>query len=398
MQYSQRDPNRDKKHGRVYRLVGTEQKLVKPVTQAGKKVEEILEQVREYEWRTRYRARRELQGRPAAEVLPAVAEWVAKLDPKDPMYDRLCCEALWIQQSHHKVDRTLAEKVVMSAKAFEARAAATHVLADEREFLADVLPILIRASADSHPRVQTEAVRGLSFFSESSAMAAVAEVTKKPLDYWTRYTVEATLAANEPAWRQDYLTGKIAKDTPEAAKIMASILASNKSGGAAAPWLKQLLGTDEQTPETRNKAMTALAGLKGNPSNGRVVFQRLCISCHKVGNGEGQDFGPNLDKVAERSKTRYKLVESLIDPNAEVEAKYLSTRVDTLDGKSITGLLVSESKTELVIFDGKDKKTIKVDDIDRKQQLKQSSMPEGLAGSMAPSEFLDLIEYLATLK
>ena len=84
MQYSQRDPNRDHTRGRIYRLVGKD----KPLRQAGDAVRQVgrrrlLEQLREYEWRTRYRARRELRDRPAAEVLPAVKAWVAKLDPAE---------------------------------------------------------------------------------------------------------------------------------------------------------------------------------------------------------------------------------------------------------------------------------------------------------------------------
>ena len=51
-----------------------------------------------------------------------------------------------------------------------------------------------------------------------------------------------------------------------------------------------------------------------------------------------------------------------------------------------------------MLFDGKEKRSIPVADIEERVQLKQSSMPEGLAGAMAPVEFLDLMEYLATLK
>jgi hypothetical protein len=31
-------------------------------------------------------------------------------------------------------------------------------------------------------------------------------------------------------------------------------------------------------------------------------------------------------------------------------------------------------------------------------KLKQSSMPEGLAGTMSPNEFLDVIEFMRSLK
>ena len=125
---------------------------------------------------------------------------------------------------------------------------------------------------------------------------------------------------------------------------------------------------------------------------------RACTACHKVGNGEGNEFGPNLHQVATRLKDRYKLVESVIDPNAEVDKKYLSTRIATADGKIFSGLVVSDSPKEVVLFDGKEKRTIKVADIEARELLKQSSMPEGLAGTMAPVEFLDLMEYLASLK
>ena len=104
MQYSQRDPNRDHTRGRIYRMVYKGKPLLKPVTQFGKSALELLDQLREYELRTRYRARRELRDRSSDEVAAAVKAFVAKLDPNDTNYDRLMLEALWAQQSHHIVD------------------------------------------------------------------------------------------------------------------------------------------------------------------------------------------------------------------------------------------------------------------------------------------------------
>ena len=101
MQYSQRDPNRDHTHGRIYRMVYKGKPLLKPVTQFGKSPMELLDQLKTYELRVRYRARRELFDRPDAEVAAAVKAWVASLDPNDKEYDRLLMEALWAQQSHH---------------------------------------------------------------------------------------------------------------------------------------------------------------------------------------------------------------------------------------------------------------------------------------------------------
>jgi putative heme-binding domain-containing protein len=402
MQYSQRDPNRDHQRGRIYRMVAKDRPLVTPVTQFGKSIPEILEQLKEYEWRTRYRARRELRDRPTRDVLIAVKEWVAKLEASPDREggaatrDRLLSEALWIQEGHHAVDPELLKKV-LAAKTPEARAAATRVLADERDRIPGAFDLLKAMATDDHPRVRTEAIRALSFYPTQEAIDATLAAAKLPLDYWTKYTLEASLGANEGVWRPAFLAGKYAKDNPTAQALMNDVMASSKAGGAALGHLKVLLSTEPQTAEVRNRAMTALSNMRGNVNNGRAVFVRSCTACHKVGGGEGPEYGPNLAEVGKRL-TRYKIVESIIDPNADVDPKYQSTKVVTLDGKTVTGLVVSETKKEVVIFDGKEKRTIAVDDIETRTVLKQSSMPEGQAGAMAPSEFLDLVEYLASLK
>ena len=39
------------------------------------------------------------------------------------------------------------------------------------------------------------------------------------------------------------------------------------------------------------QAIADIAG--GNPANGRLVFERVCLNCHKVG-GQGADLGVGL--------------------------------------------------------------------------------------------------------
>ena len=397
MQYSQRDPNRDHVHGRIYRLVYKDKPLLKPVTQFGKTVPELLKQLSEYEWRTRARARNEIHSHTAAEVLPLVKEWVSKLDKTSKDYDRLCCEALWIQQSFHAVDVDLVKKV-MACKTSDAKAAVTRIVADERDYLHSAFDLLKAASLNESGRTRTEALRGLSYFATTESASAVLEsLRKNPPDYFTQYTGEAALGANLNGWRTGYLKGELAKDDPAGKKLLDNVISIDKKGAQVVPYLQILLGKDTSALEQRNKAMQALADMKGGDAeNGKQVFRRGCLACHKVYN-EGQDFGPDMMKVGMRL-TKYKLVESIIDPNADVDKKYLSTLISTSSGKIVTGLLVSENKDEVVIFDGKVKRVIKVADIEERKTLKQSSMPEGLAGTISPAEFLDVIAFLATLK
>ena len=393
MQYSQRDPNRDHTRGRIYRLVYPERPLVTPVTQFGKPVSEVLEQLREYEWRTRYRARRELHGRPSEEVLPAVEAWVKGLKKDDPEYDRLRTEALWIQQSHHALNGELLS-AVLASETSDARAAAIRIVADERESLPEAQAMLIAASKDAHPRVRTEAARGLSFFANIEAATALLAMTTFDADYWVDYTIQHALGANEKIWRADFLTGKIAEAGPRATGIVTQLMAASKSGAAALPFLQTLMSQQPKPEEERNKAMTALAGLQGDTNRGREVFVRNCTACHKVGNGEGREFGPNLAGVAKRMN-KVKIVQSVVDPNAEVAEKYRSTLIVTTDGMPTAGLVVSENDTEVELFDGKAVRKIAKADIEERVTQQQSSMPEGAASTVAPSEFIDLLEYLA---
>jgi putative heme-binding domain-containing protein len=192
----------------------------------------------------------------------------------------------------------------------------------------------------------------------------------------------------------DFVAGNIKGAGDKAAQIVSQLLASSKTGAAALPHLQVLLSQQPKPEEEKNKAMTALGGLAGDVNRGREVFVRNCTACPKVGNGDGREYGPNLAGVAKRMD-RVKIIQSVVDPNAEVAEKYRSTAIRTVDGLVITGLLVSENDKEVEIFDGKESRKIAKDEIEERKVQQQSSMPEGAAGTVAPSEFVDLIEYLS---
>jgi len=400
MQYSQRDPNRDQKHGRIYRIVSTGKPLLEPETQHGKSVAEVLAQLESHQWRTRYRVRADLQARPQNEVLDGAAEWLATVlasDRPQSVKDRLATEVLWLQQSFHAIDQSLLFSL-LKAKTPDARAAAVRVLADARDQIPAEESLIGFAMNESHPRVRAELVRGLSFFPSEQAMVAVMHAaTAEPLDPWVTYTADAALAANIDVWKPLHERGHwVEKGTPAAA-LCESVLGLDKKATEMKPYLAILLAEQPHSAEERNKAMQAIVSIKGGDAkNGKVVFKRVCINCHRVG-AEGADLGPELTLVGKKLPP-LKLLESIMDPNAEVDPKYLSTLIITDEGKSFTGLLVSENDKELVIFDGKEKKTIPLDSIDERVQLKQSSMPEGLASTISPPELLDVIEYLKSLK
>ncbi|MEX2171577.1 MAG: PVC-type heme-binding CxxCH protein [Pirellulales bacterium] len=395
MQYSQRDPSRDNVHGRIYRLVAKERPLLDSISQHDKSEAELLEQFRVYEPRTRYRARRELHDRPTPVVAAAVKKWVVELDPEDPEYDRLRCEALWVLQGHHAVDAELLEGVLQS-KAFQARAAATHLAADEREYLRGAFEMLQAQVRDEHPRVRLEAVRGLSFFPTLESVDAALVALERPLDSWLRYTLEHTIGALEPVWAEGFQAGALASGNPRAQEFVADYVARQRPGLAAQGHLKLMLNPDAPA-DARNQGYEALEKLAGNAGNGQAVHRRICATCHKVGD-TGYEFGPALTDVGKRL-TRRELIESIIEPSKKVDPKYVTTSVLTADGLTEVGFVISRTEDSLTLAlpEGK-QKTFANDDIDEVFETKQSSMPENLGSTVSPAEFLDVIEYLTTLK
>jgi putative heme-binding domain-containing protein len=369
--------------------------LLKPVTQYGRSVPDLLDQLKEYEPRTRYRVRAELRDRPTKQVLAAIKKWTAQLDPADKDYEHHLCEALWVQQGHRAVDTTLL-KQLLQAKAFQARAAATRVLADEFDRIPGAMALLRPLVNDEHPRVRLEAVRALSYVDTTEAAELALEVARKPPDYYLEYTLQHTMGALEPAWKPAYNQGDFARNNPAGRDFVTALVTGRPQLGSVARELKRLIN-DEVRPGDRAKVLGVVAAAKGKAQEGKSVFERTCVACHRIGN-LGNEFGPDLSKVGERLK-RAEIAESVLYPNEKVDPKYLATNITTKDGDEYSGLVTAEDdqKVTLVLGAGV-KQVIQKSAIATREAFKVSSMPEGLVAGLAAQEFVDLIEYLASLK
>ncbi len=194
MQHSLRDPNRDHTHGRIWRITYPRRPLVDRPKIAGATVPELLDLLKAYEDRARYRARRELRERPDQDVLSALAKWVTGLDTGDADYWRHMLEALWLHQSLDEIDVPLL-KQILSCPEPKARAAATRVLCYWRDRVDESLELLRKQVNDDHPRVRLEAVRALSFFDGGQAAKAqeiALESLVQPQDDYLEYTLNET--------------------------------------------------------------------------------------------------------------------------------------------------------------------------------------------------------------
>ena len=83
-QYSLRDPRRDRKSGRIWRIVPKGVTLQDPPQFAGASIPALIEILKRPEYRYRHWAKRELRERNSDEVKRALDRWVAALDKSDP--------------------------------------------------------------------------------------------------------------------------------------------------------------------------------------------------------------------------------------------------------------------------------------------------------------------------
>jgi mono/diheme cytochrome c family protein/glucose/arabinose dehydrogenase len=189
MQHNARDPNRDRNHGRIYRITYPGRPLVKPAQVAGARLDTLLDNLKEPESRTRYRTRREIRNFPVPTVLPAVKKWAAA---QTDIHAKL--EALWVTWGMNAMDESLLREL-LAASDFRARAAAVRVLRYNTHRIADHAALLEKAAADEHGRVRLEAVVAASWLPDvPAAQKIVAVGAGQPLDVWSKNVVKT--AAN----------------------------------------------------------------------------------------------------------------------------------------------------------------------------------------------------------
>jgi putative membrane-bound dehydrogenase-like protein len=130
----------------------------------------------------------------------------------------------------------------------------------------------------------------------------------------------------------------------------------------------------------------------GDPVAGKAVFLKQCSKCHVHGT-EGNRIGPDLTGMAVHPKDH--LLTDILDPSRSVEANFRAYTVTTKAGRVFTGLLASESKTTIELFDAEGKKqTILRQDIEELAATNKSLMPDGFEKQLNQKELTDLLEFL----
>ncbi len=143
------------------------------------------------------------------------------------------------------------------------------------------------------------------------------------------------------------------------------------------------------------EAMASAAQKKGDIERGHAVFLKNCAVCHTF-NGAGGPVGPDLTGVMNGNKNE--ILIAVIDPSRSVEGNYRMWVVNTKNGESFGGRLVSETKNAFEMLDTTGKPhTILRDDVEKMAMQNKSIMPDGFE-SLGIDQLTNVIEYVAQPK
>ena len=140
-------------------------------------------------------------------------------------------------------------------------------------------------------------------------------------------------------------------------------------------------------------------GLEGNRdfANGRQMFGAgTCYVCHRF-NGEGGAVGPDLSSAGGKFSP-YDLLETIVDPGAEISDQYGSSIFTLDDGTQVIGRIMNMSgdhyRVNTNMMNPSSAAKVDANAITSIEPSPVSMMPPGLINMMERDDILDLLAYL----
>jgi putative heme-binding domain-containing protein len=175
-------------------------------------------------------------------------------------------------------------------------------------------------------------------------------------------------------------------------KIALSLaLAAVAGAGSRAQTPAAIPQSREQLLETHMKDEKS-----GSAAAGRPVYEKLCAGCHRFG-AIGKDVGPDLTTLTSRFKRR-DILEATLWPSKIISDQYQSEMLELSDGSIVTGVLVRENASALLIRTGEqpDKPVVVAKArITNRAPSTVSLMPEGLLDALTHDEIANLLAFVS---
>jgi putative heme-binding domain-containing protein len=239
---------------------------------------------------------------------------------------------------------------------------------------------------------------------QSAALAALGRipderVASRLLAGWKAFTpaqrpVVLDLLLGRDAWQRRLLAALEKKEVPaghlDAARRQRLLAhADARLRARAAAVFAGAVSADRQKVLREHRGVLAL---KGDAGRGKALFAKSCASCHRL-EGVGHEVGPDLAALTNKSP-EYLLTE-ILDPNRNVDTRFVQYLVRTRAGRTFTGLLAAETATSITLRGQEGKQQVLLRrDVEELSGTGKSLMPEGLEKDLSRQDLADLLAYL----
>jgi putative heme-binding domain-containing protein len=146
---------------------------------------------------------------------------------------------------------------------------------------------------------------------------------------------------------------------------------------------------------SRSEVLSRFQGateLSGDAGHGERMFAERCLICHRR-DDQGQRVGPELSGI--RTRPISALLIDILDPSRAVTPDYTAFTLETNDGESLTGLLISKSEETIGLrLAGGEERVLARNRIKTLQASQKSLMPDGLEEGWSMQDLADLLAYL----
>ncbi|MFM7738925.1 MAG: c-type cytochrome, partial [Planctomycetota bacterium] len=247
--------------------------------------------------------------------------------------------------------------------------------------------------------LQVQMVRGLQWSGAQESRALLQQLlANDAVSALVRSEIVKSLG-RWPAGQKYMLKRIAANDWPEELRFPAANVLLTSEDAAIREQAGRFLTLPASADNQPLPPLAELLKKQGDPARGKSVFAEAgtCAKCHKV-RGEGQEVGPDLSEVGNKLSVEA-LYESILNPSAGISHSYEMYSLLSSDGRTISGLLVSQTDEEIVLKD-KDAVLHKVPrgEVDEFAKQQKSLMPEDLQKQLTEQQLVDVIEYLKTLR
>ena len=187
----------------------------------------------------------------------------------------------------------------------------------------------------------------------------------------------------------------IYRRTVQAGEVM---LLGNKNGGKGGESMYQVFLTKSGLKKT-NISEATMAMKKANIKHGEEIFfgRGTCLACHQV-KGKGVALGPDLNGISKRRGTEY-IIRSILLPDEYIVEGFQQTSLELKNGQKLFGMIQEETNQTLKIYllTG-EKISVNTNEIIKRDDAKNSSMPSSFAHTMSAQDIADVTAWIMQLQ